>query len=182
MFPNVLKVQSTNSTNNAPANTQPQPHQPNQPQHPQQHHTGGGGGGSGGLIAAAGFMPSSVADNSGILNLASDSSSSSSNNAFAPPTLNGGTTLADGSAIAVGGMDDDTGLSDAAIDAMADAALGTSFPSPELREVNWVPNNLAQSCYGCHIHFSFYRGKHHCRRCGNIFCGNCSNKKIAMRK
>lgn len=44
----------------------------------------------------------------------------------------------------------------------------------------WVPNRHAIACSSCTVSFSFLNRRHHCRRCGNIFCQKCSSKRIAL--
>ncbi|KAJ0172940.1 hypothetical protein K1T71_011116 [Dendrolimus kikuchii] len=44
----------------------------------------------------------------------------------------------------------------------------------EARGVVWVPDSAAPRCQHCHHHFWLARRRHHCRRCGGIFCGSCS--------
>ncbi|CAF1633757.1 unnamed protein product [Adineta ricciae] len=41
----------------------------------------------------------------------------------------------------------------------------------------WMPDFNVQTCYGCHTKFQQWpiSRKHHCRKCGNIFCSSCSN-------
>jgi hypothetical protein len=39
----------------------------------------------------------------------------------------------------------------------------------------WVDDNSVTHCKKCQLPFTFLRRKHHCRNCGEIFCGNCSN-------
>ena len=34
----------------------------------------------------------------------------------------------------------------------------------------WVPDDVAWSCRQCHQQFSIFLRKHHCRRCGGLFC------------
>ncbi|KAG9509725.1 Lateral signaling target protein 2-like protein [Fragariocoptes setiger] len=38
----------------------------------------------------------------------------------------------------------------------------------------WVPDQLVDSCTFCNSSFSFFKRRHHCRDCGQIFCGECS--------
>ncbi|XP_045539007.1 myotubularin-related protein 4 [Papilio machaon] len=38
----------------------------------------------------------------------------------------------------------------------------------------WVPDSAAPRCQHCRNHFWLARRRHHCRRCGGIFCGSCS--------
>lgn len=40
--------------------------------------------------------------------------------------------------------------------------------------VLWVPDHAITRCQNCQIEFWLGRRKHHCRSCGNIFCGDCS--------
>jgi len=43
---------------------------------------------------------------------------------------------------------------------------------------NWVPDTLKRNCEICNAKFSkFFKKKHHCRQCGGIVCGPCSNSK-----
>jgi len=41
----------------------------------------------------------------------------------------------------------------------------------------WSPNQTL--CYGCVKAFDFFRRQHHCRQCGQAFCGDCCSKKHA---
>ena len=48
--------------------------------------------------------------------------------------------------------------------------------------VVWVADKDVQNCHLCHEKFSAlkFKRKHHCRSCGNIFCGNCASKRICI--
>ena len=39
----------------------------------------------------------------------------------------------------------------------------------------WVPDHAATNCARCHAPFWTAIRKHHCRKCGRVFCGKCSN-------
>jgi hypothetical protein len=39
----------------------------------------------------------------------------------------------------------------------------------------WIPDHLINNCQKCNSTFSLTNRKHHCRNCGGIFCGLCSN-------
>lgn len=42
----------------------------------------------------------------------------------------------------------------------------------------WTPDDLVDECYNCKskfkVFFGYITGKHHCRRCGRVFCSECS--------
>ncbi|XP_059379348.1 myotubularin-related protein 3-like isoform X4 [Carassius carassius] len=44
----------------------------------------------------------------------------------------------------------------------------------------WYPDHLAAQCYGCERGFWLATRKHHCRNCGNVFCGSCCDHKIPV--
>jgi len=45
----------------------------------------------------------------------------------------------------------------------------------------WVPDNEASTCMLCKkIKFSVIERRHHCRKCGAVVCGSCSNKKFLL--
>jgi len=41
--------------------------------------------------------------------------------------------------------------------------------------VEWAPDESVTRCTGCSEKFTFTKRKHHCRKCGKIFCGSCCN-------
>ncbi|TDH66835.1 hypothetical protein CCR75_005971 [Bremia lactucae] len=45
----------------------------------------------------------------------------------------------------------------------------------------WVPDEVAGSCTNCKASFrSYYRRKHHCRRCGAVVCDTCSSGRAPL--
>ncbi|XP_050666457.1 myotubularin-related protein 4-like isoform X2 [Leptidea sinapis] len=44
----------------------------------------------------------------------------------------------------------------------------------DARGVVWLPDSAAPRCQHCRNQFWLARRRHHCRRCGGIFCGSCS--------
>eukprot|EP00033_Pygsuia_biforma_P002188 GCRY01002426.1.p1 GENE.GCRY01002426.1~~GCRY01002426.1.p1 ORF type:complete len:426 (+),score=15.50 GCRY01002426.1:237-1514(+) len=44
----------------------------------------------------------------------------------------------------------------------------------------WVPDSEVQSCKKCEAKFSLTNRRHHCRRCGQVFCGACSAKVVEL--
>lgn len=45
--------------------------------------------------------------------------------------------------------------------------------------VEWQPNKSAKLCQQCEKKFNLKLRRHHCRRCGGIFCAACSAKSLA---
>ena len=48
----------------------------------------------------------------------------------------------------------------------------------ELDEPVWLPDENFRVCTGCSIKFDTFKRKHHCRRCGGVFCGKCATEKV----
>ncbi|GAA5812251.1 hypothetical protein MFLAVUS_005701 [Mucor flavus] len=43
----------------------------------------------------------------------------------------------------------------------------------------WMPDEQCKECYKCRKPFTLLRRKHHCRTCGQIFCGRCASHVIS---
>ncbi|OIV94586.1 hypothetical protein TanjilG_25648 [Lupinus angustifolius] len=52
-------------------------------------------------------------------------------------------------------------------------------PKPSVRGNNWVAD--ASHCQGCSCQFTFINRKHHCRRCGGLFCNSCTQQRMVLR-
>ncbi|CAO2832472.1 unnamed protein product [Amaranthus hypochondriacus] len=52
-------------------------------------------------------------------------------------------------------------------------------PKPSLRGNTWVLD--ASHCKSCASQFTFINRKHHCRRCGDLFCNNCTKNRMYLR-
>uniref|UniRef100_A0A0D9VHN8 FYVE-type domain-containing protein n=1 Tax=Leersia perrieri TaxID=77586 RepID=A0A0D9VHN8_9ORYZ len=52
-------------------------------------------------------------------------------------------------------------------------------PKPSLRGASWVVD--ATHCQGCSVQFSLFTRKHHCQRCGGLFCSNCTQQRMVLR-
>ena len=58
-------------------------------------------------------------------------------------------------------------------DKTATAANRTITAAEDIRP-EWMKDTNVSKCTLCNAKFSFFLRKHHCRRCGGIFCGYCS--------
>eukprot|EP00051_Salpingoeca_urceolata_P010365 m.126669 g.126669 ORF g.126669 m.126669 type:complete len:346 (-) comp16683_c0_seq2:43-1080(-) len=45
---------------------------------------------------------------------------------------------------------------------------------------SWQPDESTGNCTACQSQFTLFRRRHHCRSCGNIFCGACSSYKQTL--
>eukprot|EP01103_Thecamoeba_quadrilineata_P013550 TRINITY_DN3796_c0_g1_i2.p1 TRINITY_DN3796_c0_g1~~TRINITY_DN3796_c0_g1_i2.p1 ORF type:complete len:262 (+),score=28.21 TRINITY_DN3796_c0_g1_i2:27-788(+) len=45
---------------------------------------------------------------------------------------------------------------------------------------DWVPDSSAKQCNNCSSEFTFANRRHHCRKCGQIFCAKCTANKIQL--
>lgn len=46
----------------------------------------------------------------------------------------------------------------------------------------WIPDEEAPVCMACAQSFTTFRRRHHCRNCGGVFCGVCSNSQAPLPK
>lgn len=44
----------------------------------------------------------------------------------------------------------------------------------------WIPDEEAPRCMACAVIFTAFRRRHHCRNCGGVFCGVCSNSSAPL--
>lgn len=56
------------------------------------------------------------------------------------------------------------------------------FVIPKVTREHWKPDNEAMECYNlsCRKNFGFFERKHHCRKCGNIFCSSCLDFQLRL--
>lgn len=66
----------------------------------------------------------------------------------------------------------DYGL-DRLLDGLHEAVAVTASPE-------WIPDEHAAECCCCVVKFSVTRRKHHCRQCGQIVCGACSQHRALL--
>ena len=48
------------------------------------------------------------------------------------------------------------------------------------RRALWADDATAKECTKCRAEFSLMCMKHHCRRCGLIYCNECTKKKLIV--
>lgn len=51
---------------------------------------------------------------------------------------------------------------------------GGSSRVPRERRPHWIADSAVKKCHLCGISFGLMTRKHHCRRCGNVFCSSCT--------
>lgn len=61
---------------------------------------------------------------------------------------------------------------------------GQGFRHNSLQEQNllpiWENDSDVNQCRGCNRKFTFFLRKHHCRKCGRIYCDNCSSHRAHL--
>lgn len=64
--------------------------------------------------------------------------------------------------------------------------LSTSMPRQQQilteQPPRWIPDEEAAQCMACAQTFTTFRRRHHCRNCGGVFCGVCSNSQAPLPK
>eukprot|EP00755_Sulcionema_specki_P039520 Sspe_Gene.112964::Locus_96834_Transcript_1_1_Confidence_1.000_Length_1872::g.112964::m.112964 len=60
----------------------------------------------------------------------------------------------------------------------ADTSCNASVVSGTSTRIPWKPDHLSPTCEGCGREWLFFsRRRHHCRRCGGLFCDECSMER-----
>jgi GTPase SAR1 family protein len=59
------------------------------------------------------------------------------------------------------------------------AAAPSAVSSAAAMRAVWKKDEAVHACERCSRPFTFYRRRHHCRRCGGIYCADCANEKQA---
>ncbi|XP_064553107.1 lateral signaling target protein 2 homolog isoform X1 [Drosophila montana] len=66
--------------------------------------------------------------------------------------------------------------------AAAAATTTTSSTTTTMSPPAWIPDGKAPRCMSCQTPFTAFRRRHHCRNCGGVFCGVCSNASAPLPK
>lgn len=62
-----------------------------------------------------------------------------------------------------------------------DATTGTAPPPASAGALGvWIPDDAVRNCNKCQQGFGLMRRKHHCRRCGHVFCDKCSARTCVL--
>ncbi|VDN55661.1 unnamed protein product [Dracunculus medinensis] len=49
-----------------------------------------------------------------------------------------------------------------------------------LSDAQWENDANVENCKRCNIQFSVSKRRHHCRKCGSIFCNSCSSARLKL--
>ncbi|XP_064460814.1 zinc finger FYVE domain-containing protein 21-like isoform X1 [Ornithodoros turicata] len=52
----------------------------------------------------------------------------------------------------------------------------------ELAEPPWALDQESSHCVQCHHKFDFLTRRHHCRRCGYVYCGICCGQRLPLQR
>ncbi|QDZ23907.1 phosphatidylinositol phosphate kinase [Chloropicon primus] len=55
---------------------------------------------------------------------------------------------------------------------------GTSSGAPGDVNKFWIDDKLVRVCYECDVAFTLFNRRHHCRKCGKVFCSKCASNTI----
>ncbi|KYR01118.1 Esterase [Tieghemostelium lacteum] len=56
----------------------------------------------------------------------------------------------------------------------------TSIETSSIKRPQWVPDNSSNKCEMCQSEFTFFNRRHHCRRCGHLFCSDCCGLNVSL--
>lgn len=57
---------------------------------------------------------------------------------------------------------------------------GPPLPPNALGRTQWLADETVPNCMRCGQEFDWWLRRHHCRQCGEIFCGRCCNSKALL--
>ena len=50
----------------------------------------------------------------------------------------------------------------------------------DVQPTGWIPDHASPHCGYCGVQFSLLVRRHHCRKCGKVFCGTCSDHQLSV--
>ncbi|XP_075052713.1 phosphatidylinositol-3,5-bisphosphate 3-phosphatase MTMR4 isoform X2 [Mixophyes fleayi] len=77
------------------------------------------------------------------------------------------------------GSDMDDLYSDKSEDRLSEASW-EPVDKKDTEVTRWVPDHMASHCFNCDCEFWLAKRRHHCRNCGNVFCGGCCHLKLPI--
>ena len=81
--------------------------------------------------------------------------------------------------IAAAGPDFNYDLKDNHVSARKDVLEEFPCDLSSRRASRWVPDHLHNTCMNCNGRFCWlFVRRHHCRKCGGLFCGKCTKHKV----
>uniref|UniRef100_A0A0K8RAG2 Putative zinc finger fyve domain-containing protein 21 n=1 Tax=Ixodes ricinus TaxID=34613 RepID=A0A0K8RAG2_IXORI len=51
-----------------------------------------------------------------------------------------------------------------------------------LDEPPWTPDRERSDCVRCRCKFDLITRRHHCRRCGRVYCGSCCGRRLPLQR
>jgi len=61
-------------------------------------------------------------------------------------------------------------------------AVGLIPSNPKNKPKEWLPDDRLAQCTLCCSKFTFFKRRHHCRLCGELYCGSCSDRKQSIHR
>ena len=63
---------------------------------------------------------------------------------------------------------------------MASLANPSGTTGQGLQSNAWEKDSSRKTCHDCNLKFTIRRRRHHCRRCGRLFCKKCSAERVRL--
>jgi len=77
-------------------------------------------------------------------------------------------------------LSDSTGADVRSISSISNEESWENVQYEDAQATRWVPDHLSNVCATCDSQFNLVVRKHHCRKCGRIFCGKCADRYLPL--
>eukprot|EP00794_Sanderia_malayensis_P013824 gene13826-15269_t len=77
-------------------------------------------------------------------------------------------------------LPDSTGCEARSLSSISNEESWENVYYEDAQATKWVPDHIANRCGSCDAQFGLVVRKHHCRKCGNVFCSSCSDKYLPV--